>query len=77
MYHINYTSGARSDEAETLEQVDRIIRAQWPEAVYLDHGDATDIPIEPTDDNRGLVWATEADSIDDPGARAVAEVVVV
>lgn len=61
-YRISYADGSPSDSTATYEEAHNIIRAAYPDAAFAHDG------------NRTLYWPSEADSIDDDGARAVASI---
>lgn len=66
-YHITYTSGVWPDNTvATYDDAICLLADRWPELKYGHDGDLT------SGGDRTLVWATESDSVDDDGARAVA-----
>lgn len=65
---IDYTDGRDPSDAGTFDAALAICADHWPDLVYGHDGDMSD------GGDRTLVWACEADSIDDDGARAVATI---
>jgi len=67
-YTISYSDG-RTDHGYESEEVAReAVRTRYPEAEIGHDGDLAD------GGDRTLCWATEEDSVDDDGARAVASI---
>ena len=78
MIEIVYSNGRTVTEA-TLEHALAHIRAEYPEAVFYDQAgwevgcvDEHDEQALQREEARILAWATEAESIQDDGVRAVA-----
>ena len=67
MYIISYTDG-REDTAETYEGAQAAVLARYPDAEIGHDGDLDG------GGDRTLCWATEEDSVNDDGARAVASI---
>ena len=67
-YRITYSNGAADLNCDTYAEAVAVLRKEWPAAAIGHDGD-----IE-SGGERTLCWATEADSIDDDGARAVASI---
>lgn len=68
MYAIHYSNGRVDGGYETLEDAADILRQEYPDAEMGHDGDLGE------GGDRTLVWACEADSIDDDGAFAVASI---
>lgn len=71
---IKYSNG-QTDTAEDFEAAMAKIRSRWPEAIAWQDGNE----ITCNDDvtcGRVLVWATEKDSVNDDGRRAIAEIIL-
>lgn len=62
IYKINYTNGDPSEEATDLSAAYAGLQEEFPGCHIEDCGD------------RWLVWETEEDSLNDDGAKAVAEI---
>jgi hypothetical protein len=75
-YRVNYADG-RKARFDSIEEVEKAIKAEYPSAVFADNGDASEaIRVgELFDAGRILVWANLDDSENDAGYRAVAEIV--
>lgn len=69
-YRVELSNGRRID-VDTLLEAEMWCRDQWPECVIGHDGDLSG------GGDRTLVWETEADSVDDAGAYAVASIVEV
>ena len=70
MYTIQCSNGQRMTGYESYEAAVEACRAEWGEDCSIGHdGDLAD------GGDRTLVWADEASSVDDDGARAVASIV--
>lgn len=67
-YRISYTDGAPDDVVPTYAEARTVIDERWPDAEVRHDGDLDG------GGDRTLVWATEADSVNDDGARAVASI---
>jgi hypothetical protein len=67
-YEISYSDGRMVTGIETYEAAIEAVRTQYPEAEIGHDGD-----LEGGGD-RTLCWASEEDSIDDDGARAIASI---
>jgi hypothetical protein len=65
-YEITYANGADASFVATYEDALCVIADRWPDAEVGHDGDLT------SGGDRTLVWATEADAVNDDGARAVA-----
>jgi hypothetical protein len=63
-----YPTGGSTDTADTYETAQDAVRAQYPGAEIGHDGDLDDFG------DRTLCWASEADSIDDDGANAIASI---
>lgn len=73
---IKFSNGQKVT-CDTLDAAVQYLFELYPDAAYSDgDGDVTPIPTEENFDEDGciLVWATEADSVDDAGSRAVASI---
>lgn len=67
-YTINYSNGSKSTGLESYEAAKAEVLAEYPEAEIGHDGDLDGFG------SRTLCWASEEDSIDDDGARAVATI---
>ncbi|GEM_PF-3557585 len=65
-YVVDCANGTKLGSFGSYDAAVAACQARWPAAVIGHDGDLTD------NGDRTLVWACEADSIDDAGARAVA-----
>jgi hypothetical protein len=67
-YEVRYSNGRRVGQLQSYEAALAEVESSYPEMVAGHDGDLTD------DGDRTLCWASEADSVDDDGARAVASI---
>jgi hypothetical protein len=67
-YKISWTNGRADDAAESYEEAKALVRAEYPEAEIGHDGDLEGFG------DRTLCWASEEDSTDDDGARAVCSI---
>lgn len=67
-YRIDYPDGRDSSTVATFDDAVCLLADSYPELEYGHAGDLSE------GGDRTLVWACEADSIDDAGARAVATI---
>lgn len=67
-YEIHYSNGRVERDIETYEAAVNRLRAEYPDAEIGHSGDLADFG------DRTLCWASEEDSVDDDGARAVASI---
>jgi len=68
MYILEIASGGTTTEYETYDDAEAAAYRRWPDGVVGHDGDISE------GGDRTLVWATEADSVDDPGTRASATI---
>jgi hypothetical protein len=77
-YKIEYSNGEKHN-VSTLGEAHEILSNKYPEVCYCDNGESVSLPYGREIENAGriLVWASEDDSENDGGQKAVAVIVEV
>lgn len=79
---VSYTDGQLPIEYPSIQAAVAALLAEYPEGVVFDalgrehDADDEDFTYDVAHGRAALVWATEAESVNDPGANAVAEIEV-
>jgi hypothetical protein len=68
-YAVKYSHGGKTEFFATYEEAEAAVRSVYTDPAIGHSGDIAD------GGERTLVWADEASSVDDAGARAVASIV--
>ncbi len=79
---VTYTSGQSAQEFDSIQAAAKALLAEYPAGVIYDAGgwdqdeDSSDAAYDVRGTRAGLVWASESDSVNDDGAKAVAAIEV-
>lgn len=80
MYEVNYTNGKAGQEFETIQEAAKSLLSEYPDGVIYDAGGfeqseySLDSEYDVRNERAALVWASEEDSVNDDGAKAVASI---